>query len=506
MSFFSMCIFPLCDSFVFCYTKISIIFCKTIIILFKKMKNKIFPFFLAVVLFFSTLPVFAILVTENQDFSQKVYALIDKTSFGSSNASVSELQSLLASDPSIYPEGMVTGYYGNLTRSAVNRFSVKYPRASSSSLSSSAVEQVYFLINQTSFGSSNTSVSELQSLLASDPSIYPEGMVTGYYGNLTRSAVSRFSVKYPKIAFSPSPVSNSSPVVAPVPTTTPTIPATPTPTVATTVTTPTTTTTSSCNRTTGGTGCFGQTQDGRWFTLAEEKAGMVTAPNGTTSVALFHPSLAGFLNPPENPTPEQRPIAIYPRIPGGISYWGCGSDPNSVVINGANGKWSGCSLDLESSLRGNTEYVIRLPVLNGFVPSPQIMILRNLVKDDYRAWLVSVSEDPSIPIEDPLSPGQPSEGIDPGCFHSVNTRTFNAGVLYKVGRSGCSLLTSVKTPGTKKTLYVKVKAAPSGGLLKIEDAAGYDPSFPRDFPSRFGEFKREDCGVTARCAFHLWAW
>ncbi|OHA32195.1 MAG: hypothetical protein A2928_00905 [Candidatus Taylorbacteria bacterium RIFCSPLOWO2_01_FULL_45_15b] len=45
-------------------------------------------------------------------------------------------------------------------------------------------------------GSSGDSVVELQQYLALDPSIYPEGLVTGYFGSLTRSAVMRFQARY----------------------------------------------------------------------------------------------------------------------------------------------------------------------------------------------------------------------------------------------------------------------------------------------------------------------
>lgn len=45
-------------------------------------------------------------------------------------------------------------------------------------------------------GSSGDDVSRLQRFLASDPAIYPEAMVTGYYGTLTENAVKRWQVKY----------------------------------------------------------------------------------------------------------------------------------------------------------------------------------------------------------------------------------------------------------------------------------------------------------------------
>jgi Putative peptidoglycan binding domain len=49
---------------------------------------------------------------------------------GSSGKEVSLLQTVLAQDPSIYPSGGVTGYYGNLTVAAVEKFQMKYGIAS----------------------------------------------------------------------------------------------------------------------------------------------------------------------------------------------------------------------------------------------------------------------------------------------------------------------------------------------------------------------------------------
>lgn len=46
------------------------------------------------------------------------------------------------------------------------------------------------------FGDINQDVTELQTFLASDSSVYPERLVTGYFGPLTQSAVQRFQCKY----------------------------------------------------------------------------------------------------------------------------------------------------------------------------------------------------------------------------------------------------------------------------------------------------------------------
>lgn len=49
-------------------------------------------------------------------------------------------------------------------------------------------------------GSTGDDVSRLQQFLAADPSIYPEGLVSGYYGSLTEAAVKRWQVKFNIVA------------------------------------------------------------------------------------------------------------------------------------------------------------------------------------------------------------------------------------------------------------------------------------------------------------------
>ncbi len=54
--------------------------------------------------------------------AQSVSGITSEMSPGDSGTQVSALQTFLASDSSIYPEGLVTGYYGSLTVSAVQRY------------------------------------------------------------------------------------------------------------------------------------------------------------------------------------------------------------------------------------------------------------------------------------------------------------------------------------------------------------------------------------------------
>ena len=51
------------------------------------------------------------------------------------------------------------------------------------------------LINQLWFGMTSEEVKKLQEILATDPDIYPEGLITGYFGRLTENAVKKFQKK-----------------------------------------------------------------------------------------------------------------------------------------------------------------------------------------------------------------------------------------------------------------------------------------------------------------------
>jgi peptidoglycan hydrolase-like protein with peptidoglycan-binding domain len=51
------------------------------------------------------------------------------------------------------------------------------------------------LTRELQFGMSGSDVSTLQTFLAQDVTIYPQGLVTGYFGMLTKSAVSNFQAR-----------------------------------------------------------------------------------------------------------------------------------------------------------------------------------------------------------------------------------------------------------------------------------------------------------------------
>ena len=175
---------------------------------------------------------------------------------------VLRLQALLASDKEIYPEGTVSGYFGNLTAQAVKRFQTKYKLPSigrvgpatraklaeifgegktPSAVPTLAMPAATGLTRELGPGSKGDDVTALQEFLAKDKAIYPEGSATGYYGSLTTAAVRRFQAKYgisqvgrvgpatlkqlqelmSGIVVAPAPVPTPAPAPAPAPTPTP---------------------------------------------------------------------------------------------------------------------------------------------------------------------------------------------------------------------------------------------------------------------------------------------
>lgn len=70
----------------------------------------------------------AVKTAEKTDRISKTFHLIEVLAQGTRSDDVKMLQTLLASESEIYPEGYVTGYYGKLTIAAVERFKNKHPK------------------------------------------------------------------------------------------------------------------------------------------------------------------------------------------------------------------------------------------------------------------------------------------------------------------------------------------------------------------------------------------
>lgn len=156
--------------------------------------------------------------------------------YGMTSGDITRLQELLATDSEIYPEGIVSGWFGALTKKAVQKFQAKYGIVSSGDEDTTGyglvgpatrakIQEVFSqaqpaapAVAQPSavaisvspvFSSglgremSNSDVKRLQQLLNSDPdTIVAEsgagssGNETEYFGSLTEKAVQKFQAKY----------------------------------------------------------------------------------------------------------------------------------------------------------------------------------------------------------------------------------------------------------------------------------------------------------------------
>lgn len=152
-----------------------------------------------------------------QSASLKSGAITADLERGSRGDEVKRLQQLLAKDPQIYPEGIISGFYGPATTKAVQRFQAKYglpqigrvgpmtraklnevfgigetakSAAAASSPTSGAITRPLAL------GSKGDDVALLQQVLARDSEVYPDAQVTGFFGRLTLEAVKHFQMKH----------------------------------------------------------------------------------------------------------------------------------------------------------------------------------------------------------------------------------------------------------------------------------------------------------------------
>lgn len=136
-----------------------------------------------------------------------VYTFNQTLKQGDNNNQVAHLQVLLASEPVLYPEGIITGYFGQLTTLALVRFQTKYglqPTGIADMETLDTLQNLSKVEHVTDFaslhdywqrdlvlGSRGYDVTLLQSYLA-DLGYYPEALVTGYFGPLTEKAVIAF--------------------------------------------------------------------------------------------------------------------------------------------------------------------------------------------------------------------------------------------------------------------------------------------------------------------------
>lgn len=137
-----------------------------------------------------------------------IYTFSKVLSPGDRNKQVEHLQVILASESSIYPKGLITGYFGPLTEGAVKNFQNQYKLtatgvadrvtlkkleqiSSFEIIKDKAVVYEKTLTRDMELGYTGEDVSMLQQFLV-NAEVYPEALVTGYFGPLTKAAVQRF--------------------------------------------------------------------------------------------------------------------------------------------------------------------------------------------------------------------------------------------------------------------------------------------------------------------------
>ena len=137
-----------------------------------------------------------------------IYVFSKILSRGDQNKHVDHLQILLASESSLYPEGLITGYFGKLTEKAVLLFQQKYgiPATGIADMATlKKLEQLSYievtsdkamvydkaLTRDLTIGSEGKDVTILQQFLI-NANVYPEARLTGYFGPLTKSALQKF--------------------------------------------------------------------------------------------------------------------------------------------------------------------------------------------------------------------------------------------------------------------------------------------------------------------------
>lgn len=137
-----------------------------------------------------------------------IYTFSKTLSRGDQNKQVGHLQVLLASESSLYQKGLITGYFGPLTEQAVKTFQKRYKLPITGAADTATLKKLEqlssievakdkaapyeaVLARDLIVGQKGSDVSVLQQFLI-NAEVYPEALITGYFGPLTKAAVQRF--------------------------------------------------------------------------------------------------------------------------------------------------------------------------------------------------------------------------------------------------------------------------------------------------------------------------
>lgn len=149
-------------------------------------------------------------ITENK--TGMTIKLTKNFKLGDRDHEITHIQELLATDPSIYPEGLTTGYFGLLTQKAVIRFQEKNNLITTGEINTETREKITetlktqsitnspFEVGVISFeqnlklGMKENNVRYLQEFLIKE-GLFPENLVSGFFGPITMKAVIAFQQK-----------------------------------------------------------------------------------------------------------------------------------------------------------------------------------------------------------------------------------------------------------------------------------------------------------------------
>ncbi len=153
------------------------------------------------------------IVTSTTKAGNVVYSFKKDLKRGDKGEDVFNLQSILASNNAVYPEGVVNGTFDLPTYKAVIRFQKsigispqtgivdyktrEYLNQSYGGQKANTISSGGFSFeNNLKLNDSGSEVKELQRILAEDPAVYPEARLTGKFDLLLKKAVERFQAKY----------------------------------------------------------------------------------------------------------------------------------------------------------------------------------------------------------------------------------------------------------------------------------------------------------------------
>jgi len=144
-----------------------------------------------------------------EEGGKNIYLFTKSLEKGMKDAEVYNLQKVLAQDPTVYPEGQITGYFGELTEKAVKRFQSKYgirvtgevgpqTRAKLNELFGPEYTEPFSYTFNTFLqkGMSGVEVANLQRALMIDSTAHPKGLISGTFDDNTEKVLKEFQKKY----------------------------------------------------------------------------------------------------------------------------------------------------------------------------------------------------------------------------------------------------------------------------------------------------------------------